>query len=143
MGSTEADAAMRRVRERVRAIGGWGALHATTLILLLVFQGLAAAASPARFDARGGDAVATPAGDNCAPSQRGDAAPEPQRHSCGACGILCECAACGAPPSGALRTEYSRYPESAVVRGAPSPKSGRAPIGWTSSWSSRAPPKFF
>jgi hypothetical protein len=143
MGSAEADAVMRRVRERARAIGGWGALHAATLILLLVFQGLAAAASPARFDMRGGDAVATPASDNCTPSRRGDTTPEPQRHSCAACGILCDWAAYGAPPSGALRTEYTRYPESTVVRVGPPPRSGGAPIGWASSWSSRAPPKFF
>jgi len=77
----------------------------------------------------------------CASSRQGDRAPAPDSAVLGCC-VLCVFAG-GLGDHVALspsRAPFARSPSLIVERPAGFPRSGTTPLGWASSWSSRAPP---
>jgi len=134
------DVVMRRVRDRERPIGWTGAFRLAIVAFLVVFQNLAGAASPTRFAHHSGRGLVLSSGENCAPVDTDKTKPDRLRRSCGACCILCDHEAHGAPPMSASQPENSPYPAGSNASIRPFLILYGAPIGWTSSWSSRAPP---
>jgi hypothetical protein len=120
------------------------------IVALLIFaQGLAAhvsASSRVRHGETQVGAVASSLSASCRADTIGGESPEHERRDCLQCCILCGVRDCGAPPfHDATRVADALFP----VSMASAPKARRfiddddgRPVGWASSWSSRAPPIF-
>jgi len=139
--SSDADVAMWRVRS-VRPVGWTEAFRLAIVVSLILFQNLAAAAAPARFAHFHSQSSAFSNAENCAPAHDDKTSPERPSAICSVGCILCDTGAHDAPSTPAPFAENAFYPggSDAILR--PSLAIRGLPIGWASSWSSRAPPRF-
>jgi hypothetical protein len=115
--------------------------------LLMVMQGVAVFASASAHIAHSGSEAGIIALPGCSTDKVGGSAPlEPGRNDC-----LQRCALLGAPDCGAsppwgvahsLVSQFRTFPTGAKIARGFVDDDGARPIGWASSWSSRAPPSF-
>jgi hypothetical protein len=116
--------------------------------LLMIMQGAAAFAWASPHVARSGSEAGLIASPGCSTDKVGGGGPqEPGRNDC-----LQRCALLGAPDCGAtppwsgaygLFSHFRAFPAAAKIARGFVDDNGGHPMGWASSWSSRAPPSFF